>query len=214
MKSRPVSRDAKTINTNKEIRELHRRELLATIDGAGLREAPNHPESSGWVVAPSPPMRASAYIGAMKDRASAHLTGQRAARTRGRGPKTCDAGCNRPETLGHISQTCPRTHEARTARHDQVLTQVDGYLCDRGVNTIREPTIRTTAGVRRPDLLVAVPGLTVVLDAQVVADNANLEEAHQKKVKYYNTQELAEAAQAKLGVSDPVQFSSITLNWR
>ena len=54
----------------------------------------------------------------------------------------------------------------------------------------------------------------MVLDAQVVADNANLEEAHQKKVKYYNTQELAEAVQAKLGVSDPVQFSSITLNWR
>ena len=41
-----------------------------------------------------------------------------------------------------------------------------------------------------------------------------LQEAHQKKVKYYNNQEIAEAVQANLGVSNPVQFSSITLNWR
>ena len=213
-KARPTLRDGRAMLSKQAIRENHRRELLKTVDGAGLQQAPNHAASSQWVVAPRPPMPGSAFIGALKVRGGLHLTGQRAARTRGGGRVTCDAGCSRPETMGHISQTCPRTHDTRVARHDRVLTQVDGYLRDRGATTIREPTIRTRAGVRRPDLLVSTDTMAAVIDAQVVADNADLEVADQRKKDYYNTDEIRTDASTRLGTRHPIQFGSITLNWR
>ena len=107
------------------IRNEHRRQLLAKADGAGLKEAPNHPPSHRWITAPNPPMPGAAYIGAIKVRGNLAATGQRAARSRrGQGFQPCDAGCGRPETLGHISQTCTRTHLNRTARHDKALNQI------------------------------------------------------------------------------------------
>lgn len=71
---------------------------------------------------------------------------------------TCEAGCNRPETLGHISQPCPRISGTCIARHDQLLALTEKFLRDQGASTSREPAIPTPAGIRRPDLLVKTRG--------------------------------------------------------
>ena len=175
------------LDSGVRIREEHRRQLLSKIDGTGLKEAPNHPPSHRWITAPNPPMPGAAYIGAIKIRGNLAATGQRAARSRrGLRQQLCDAGCGRRETLGHISQTCTRTHLNRTARHDRALSQLEGYLRDAEATTIKEPAIPTPAGLRKPDLLVATTTKSAVIDVQVVSDNADLSQAHVRKVTYYD----------------------------
>ena len=124
------------------IRREHRRQLLNKIDGAGLKEAPNHPPSHRWVTAPNPPMPGSAFVGCLQVRGNLAATGQRVARTRRNpGVAPCDACCGRPETLGHISQVCTRTHLNRVARHDRAVNQLEGFFRDAGATTIKEPAI-------------------------------------------------------------------------
>ena len=196
--------------TGERIRQEHRRQLLNKVDGA-VREAPNHPASYRRVTAPNPPMPGSAFVGAIQVRGSVVATGQRNARSRrGQG----FAGCGRLETLGHISQTCTRTHLNRVARHDRALVQLEGYLRDAGATTIKEPSIPTPEGLRKPDLLVATEGSAAVIDVTIVADNADLSAAHQRKVAHYNRREIVEETKTRLNTQHPVHFGSATLNWR
>ena len=215
-RSRPATAaGGQILDTSTRIREEHRRQLLTKVDGVGLKEAPNHPPSHRWITAPNPPMPGAAYIGAIKIRGNLAATGQRAARSRrGRKEELCDAGCGRRETLGHISQTCTRTHLNRTARHDRALGQIEGYLRDAGATTIKEPAIPTPDGLRRPDLLVGTETKTAIVDVHVVSDNADLKKAHERKVAHYNTEFIKEETKSRLSTSHPVEVSSATLNWR
>ena len=201
--------------TKDAIRREHRRQLLEKIDGAGLREAPNHPPSHRWVTAPNPPMPGSAFVGCLQVRGNLAATGQRAARTRRNpGVAPCDAGCGRPETLGHISQVCTRTHPNRVARHDGAVNQLEGIFRNAGATTIKEPAIPTPAGIRRPDLLVATEDSAVVIDVQVVADHADLAAANRRKIQYYDNEAIKNTAQEKLATRRPVRVEAATLNWR
>lgn len=215
-RSRPaMAVGGQALDSKERIRDEHRRQLLGKVDGAGLREAPNHPPSHRWVTTPNPPMPSAAYVGAIQIRGNLAATGQRGARSRrGQGYHPCDAGCGRPETLGHISQTCTRTHLNRTARHDRALNQLEGYLRDAGATTIKEPAIPTPAGLRKPDLLVRTEANATIVDVQIVSDHAELAKAHQRKVKHYDTEIIKEEARSRLNTSHTVEVTSATLNWR
>ena len=214
-KCRPVTRNDRLLDTKSKIKDYHRTRLLRSVDGGGLRAADVVPACNDWVTSPSPPVRGSTFIGIVKVRGNLHPTAQRAARSRGPTRTTCDAGCNRPETLGHISQTCPRTSEVRTARHDRVLALTNKFLQDVGATTIREPAIPTPAGVRRPDLLVKTNTKTAVVDAQVVADAFDLDASHRRKIDYYNNETIRQyTADTFDRQPQDTDFGSITLNWR
>lgn len=77
-----------------------------------------------------------------------------------------------------------------------------------------EPAIPTPAGVRRPDLLLYHPTKRAhVIDATVVADNADLCAMHRRKCEYYDTPEIRQWVHETTN-TDHVSFSSVTLNWR
>ena len=52
-----------------------------------------------------------------------------------------------------------------------------------------------------------------MIDLTVVADNADLIQAHQLKVDYYETEHVRDWARRVSGVAN-VSFSSLTFNWR
>ena len=139
----------------------------------------------------------------------------RAARGRPAVPVRCDLGCGRPESLGHILQVCPVLAPERTRRHDRVLSLLEQHLSRKGFQLAREPSIRTPAGVRRPDLVVWDHTQSVVIDVQVIADNSSgdlLAHAHGLKVSHYNTEPVRTWVREKTG--HPPVFTSCTISWR
>ena len=214
----PADRGGVLLDSKLAIRRYQRDKLLGTVDGRGLESANAVPHVNDWVRSPRPPLQGSHYVSAVKARGNLLYTAQRAARARTGGSRLaiCDAGCRKPETLGHISQVCHRTAGPRTARHNRVLDLTAKFLRDAGGPApVKEPAIKTPAGLRRPDLLVRTRDEVTVLDAQVVADNGNLDEAHASKISYYDVPAIREYAGHSLGVPpSEVRFGSITLNWR
>ena len=122
--------------------------------------------------------------------------------------------CRRPGSLGHILQVCPRTHASRVARHDRFATLVRSAAGKAGWSCIREPAIPTLAGIRRPSLIFYHQDRsTYVLDVTVVADNAVLDEVHERKVRYYDVPDIRNWIALNIS-SNEVLFSSVTLSWR
>ena len=128
--------------------------------------------------------------------------------------RSCRAGCNAPETLNHVLQTCHRTHDARIRRHDAVVAYLARGLEQRNYRVTREAEFRTEEGVRKPDLIATKRGRSIVIDAQVVNDQAILDLAHKRKAEYYSANaSLRRGIATKCG-TDEVQFTSATLSWR
>ena len=118
------------------------------------------------------------------------------------------------ETLGHILQVCPRTHGARIKRHDRIVQELGKMLGKKGYQISFEPIYRTSAGVKKPDIVIWGPGKpSVVLDVSVVADNCgNLDDPHFAKIQKYEVPELAECVRVATGVAP--DFSAFVVNWR
>lgn len=78
-----------------------------------------------------------------------------------------------------------------------------------------EPAIPTPAGVRRPDLVIhGLRKTAFVIDATIVADNADLTERHEGKCHYYDSPVIRQWVKGVIPDVDNVTFSSVTLNWR
>jgi len=76
--------------------------------------------------------------------------------------------------------------------------------------TVEEkPKIQTEAGLRKPDIVAKMGRTLVVLDA--VNDQVSLDEAHQRKIKYYKS--MNNTLRNKYEVTE-IRFGSITLSWR
>ena len=72
------------------------------------------------------------------------------------------------------------------------------------------------AGIRRLDLIFYHqdrPTSTYVLDMIVVADNAVLQEVHERKVQYYDVPDIRNWVVHNIP-SNEVRFSSVSLSWR
>ena len=124
----------------------------------------------------------------------------------------CDC-CLRTESLGHILQVCPRTYASRVARHDKIVDLVASGACRKGWGVWREPAIPTPAGIHRPDLILDHQDTVIVLDVTIVADNADLYEAHQHKCDYYDQPAIRGWVSRNISIIPPT-FSLVTLNWR
>ena len=91
-------------------------------------------------------------------------------------------------SLGHILQVCPRTHASRVARHNKVVKVVASNARKKGWSVLVEPAIPTPAGVCSPDLVIhGLRKTAFVIDATIVADNADLTERHKGKRQYYDS---------------------------
>ncbi|KAK4287463.1 hypothetical protein Pmani_039466 [Petrolisthes manimaculis] len=186
----------------------------SSVDGAGCRGSATLPSFSGWVRAGTRLMSRGEFVSAIKLRGNVLSTRSREARGRRERPVLCRHGCQRPETLGHIQQSCPVTHGWRVQRHDKIVTAICKHLGDRGWEVLREPNIPTPNGLRKPDLVFWNSVQSFVVDVQVCADMgvATPNDAHERIRDYYNTPIIRQWVNGRSG--KPPVFSSIVMNWR
>ena len=84
-----------------------------------------------------------------------------------------------------------------------------------GYTTMVEPRYKTSAGLRKPDLLIFAPGKpSVIIDVTCVSDMyVDLNIPHFSKVDYYSQRpEIVHEVTALTG--QPPSFSSISISWR
>ena len=199
----------------KAANQHHREQLYGTIDGRGLSESPTTPSNNTWVDDGTLLMKGATYIDCLKTRLGVINTRTRASRGRPEAITTCDLKCGRVESLGHILQSCPKLSPERTKRHDNTLTMLVKMLVKKDLKVIREPTIRTAAGARKPDVVVWDGVRSVVLDVQIVSDSAcgpTLDHAHNLKAAYYNTDDISQWVQRETGHQP--SYTTLTFNWR
>ena len=104
--------------------------LHASVDGRGLEGSLVSGHVNAWMTSGTAHMTGSGYVNCIRVKGNLPYTRARAAQGRPDKPTLCDA-CNEVETLGHILQRCPCTHQPRLDRHNKVnkfLTQALGKL--------------------------------------------------------------------------------------
>ena len=199
--------------TSKEQRETaasqHKEQLYASVDDLGLSEAGGSPPIHEWVDNGTLLIRGSTYISAIKTSLGVTNTKLRSSRGRVNAPVLCDLGCGKIESLGHILQSRPK-FAPETVRHDKVLSLLIQRLNSKHHQTLREPNIRTSAGLWIPDVVVWNLRQSVVLDVQIVFDSSageSLDRAHSLKRFYYDVGEVRDWTTQRTGLT-PVFFGA------
>lgn len=171
------------------------------------------PPMRGWVTDGTTLMKGGEFIQALKLSGNLIETRLRSSRGRLGAPRQCRHGCRALESLGHVQQTCPFTHDFRVWRHDRMIGRIASLLERKGWMVEKEPCILTREGLRKPDLLCCRGNEVVVLDGQVCSDAgiALPDQAHSNKVAYYNKPDIINNISNRLGM--PPVFSSATLSW-
>lgn len=196
------------LDSSKACVKFWRSELHNSVDGKALREASLTPGAHSWLIEGTHFLTGREYINICK----LHINAMPClARTkRGRDvAKTCRAGCNSAENLGHILQICPRTHHTRISRHNVIAAYVAKRLRENEFTVLEEPHYRVPGGALVPDLVATRGSQTVVLDAQVVSTLHPLTLLHATKTAKYMNKDFLN----QLGNDRPL-VSSITMNYR
>lgn len=186
--------------------------LHLSCDGMALKESKKVPQQHHWVTDGMRFLSGKDFINAMKLRINALPTRSRTTRGRRR-DRLCRAGCNEVETLNHVLQRCHRTHAAQVKRHDAIVYYIKRALesqkiCDK---IEQEPHFSSAEWLRKPDLVVKQEKIALVIDAQVVSEQTNLTDAHERKSAYYKN--LLQMMKERYNVNT-VTFTSATLSCR
>lgn len=209
-KNRLLVERQQQLSTDGDIRNRWAQLLYTSVDGSGLQESTKVPQQHVWVQEGTRFLSGRDFLQSCKLRINALPTRSRTARGRPK-DRHCRAGCNRAETLNHVLQQCHRTHASRIKRHDAIVSYTSRALEVRGYRVQVEPEIQTEAGLRKPDLVAKKGDAAIVIDAQVVNDQIDLDTAHNNKVRYYRS--IEDSIRARYDVRN-VNFSSVTLSWR
>lgn len=217
--AREIDRATKRLNlasgvvltTQAAVEGMWRERLRSHVDGAGLRQAEDVPAAHRWICEPTNLLRASDFVNSIKCRINALPTRARTARGRPAKDRFCRAGCQGPETLNHVLQQCPRTHDMRVRRHDAVVNYVAAKMA--AYNVEREPRVTVGDIVLKPDIVAVSGDRAAVLDAQVITDAMDLDLAFREKVTKYSGEQFLDAVRARYRVRE-VSVSAITINWR
>ena len=199
-------------------------ELVKSTDGKGLRHALASPTAQKWVSDGSTLMSGHRYCAALNLRAGTLPSGVRLDRGRNTDRRYCSAKCGGFEFLGHILQSCPRTHGGRVERHNQLVSLVRRSLRALKYNVITEQRIdvvyQGASTFRKPDIVFWNEDRSGVLDVSVHQDN--LEDpngGHSHKVdKYSEFPEIVQyVKQISRGVTPATiepEFTALAVNWR
>jgi len=201
-------------HSKKDIDRAMTRDLHTSVDGRGLQHH-KYVKVHNWVRSGTKLLSGRGFRHAVQLRAGTLTTSSRSARGRPDASPWCDACRRQIGSLGHILQTCERTHDARIKRHDAVVDRIASVCEKKGLNVLKERPIPTPGGIRKPDLIVYDGTRAVVIDATIVADSAILSEAHRLKVEYYDNNAIRAGVASLTGVAaSNIEFSSATFNWR
>ena len=201
--------------------------LYETIDGKGLRHHAEEQVTVGgyrsfWVIDKASKLSGREFVEAIHARGAVLAT--KARRARGSTATRYCATCPRQvANLGHLVQTCPRMHDLRIVRHNEVCKLLESSLVKHGYTVIREPRIPSGNSYLKPDLLCFHKHSAewALLDPIISSDRANLEDYRRRKIEKYGTPEVLDWCRnliaAELGVdqvhNDPV-ISGVVLDWR
>ena len=191
--------------------------LHRSVDGFELRESGSCSASTSWVAKFKSMTPGRDYVQYHHVRINclpSLVRTTRGARREGRNIN-CRAGCGVVETAAHVIQGCFRTHGGRIKRHDALCRTIAEGLRSRDHIVEEEPRIHTTMGLRKPDIIAKKGERGIIIDAQVVSASGSLDEAHNRKVAKYNTEEVLGGVAERLGVApENVTVASATLSWR
>ncbi|CAK9834365.1 Retrovirus-related Pol polyprotein from type-2 retrotransposable element R2DM [Anthophora retusa] len=197
-------------NTNKKLEQRWSMLLHSSCDGKALIESRKVPQQHQWTIEGNRFLTGRDYINLIRLRVNALPTRSRTTRGR-RSDRTCRAGCNETETINHILQRCHRTHAARVERHNAIVSYCKRALEKSHERVDEEPHFVTPEGLRKPDLVATCGNAAVVIDAQVVSEQADLLKAHKNKIEYYK--KLKDAIVTTYEVKN-MKFTSATLSCR
>ena len=109
------------------------------------------------------------------------------------------------ETISHILQRCPRTHGPRIQWHNSIA---------RLIAVPWAPRIRTSSGLKKPNLIIVNPAKIAVVDVTVVWDTPEqLDRAYQDKVNLYNQPSIHHQIITTYGDKE-IQFGAIVISPR
>ena len=183
----PVRVGSTIVNSVVEAKLELAQQLHSSADGYGLEASAAVPFVHSWVSDGTALMTGASFIHAVQIRGATVSTRKKYARGRMLSSDKCDA-CGRVETLGHILQVCHITWGTRIKRHDAVLEKLLHEFERRGWSVLRAPVIPVRGGNPQiPDGVAYNDGNCWVIDASVVADNADLNDAHLSKCAKYDT---------------------------
>ena len=93
-------------------------------------------------------------------------------------------------------------------QHDKVVEEVAKGLERAGWTTVVEKSFPTSVGNRKPDITATRSGRVVVVDAQVISSEEDLEVLHRRKVsKYRDLSDLTDAVTSFHGATSTTSFT-------
>lgn len=192
--------------------------LYRHVDGWELRESSKVVPSSSWVMDPRLAIPAADWIKYHKVRINALPTRMRTTRGHRRIHQDvqCRAGCNVPETTAHVIQECHRTHGGRIMRHNAVSKSITKAFNNHGYTIVEEPIIQTSEGNRKPDILIVKESNAFIIDTQIVSGYRDLNEAHERKKNYYESnRDVINYVANNFNIpTSNIIVSTITISWR
>ena len=134
------------------------------------------------------------------------------------GANTKYDACWCPESLGHVLQVCPRTWGTRIMRHDALMEKFLCTLESRGLLIVGAPVIRVRGGSPQiPEGVLNKGTQCWVVEASLVAGNADLDNVYWSKCNKYNTPAVRDWCQSNWNspeIFGQVSFGALILNWR
>jgi hypothetical protein len=191
--------------------------LHDSVDGKELRDVCHTTASSNWLRSSSHVLSGADYVHAVHVRINCLPSRSRTSRGRVTADGTlCRGGCGRVETTYHTIQECFRTHGGRVLRHNKLVDVLACSLASKGWTVLKEPHMRTSVGLRKPDLICKKGNEIKVIDAQVVS-GSSLDAAHTNKTNKYRDISGFDDAVRRLLSDDSdhvVDHMPLTISWR
>ena len=187
--------------------------LKNMVDTSDLVDARHDAASNSWVRNQADKMSGTDYIHSHHIRVGCLPTKSRT--TRGtENDRMCRGGCMKSETNYHIIQECHRTHGGRVNRHDHVVKELGKHFENRNYDRVLvEPRLKTSVGLRKPDLLLVKEGKATIIDVQITSGRS-LEQYHaQKRAKYRDIRGMEDLVKTKYGVNT-VEFQAATFSYK
>lgn len=201
------------LRSSEDIDKFWARCLYARFDGKPLENSRQVLGQHKWVGNFTRFLSGRDFVNSCKTRINALPTLARTSRGRVK-DRNCRGGCRQVETSNHVIQICHRTHVTRVKRHNAVCNYIAKKLRKKGYVVDKEPKMQTAEGLRKPDIVATLGSTSIIVDAQVLGEQVNLDEANQKKIDYYSkNRSLQENIMVKYS-SDTVITTAATFSWR
>ena len=182
------------LTSNNIIRDYHIEKLFNSADGKGLRSDSHYYFINRWVGNTTKLLSGRDYVDSIKLKHALLYTKFRSKRMfPDTNTKCIMRGCRYAyDNLNHILQTCNYNYNSRIHRHNYLNNLLIQQLNKHKYITIIEPYIRTTNGLRKPDILTykVDSDTAYIIDTQISTDTTDTNNNYKQKTDYKNTPDI------------------------